>query len=235
MQEDILAAFEEAIACEAERSAAAPAATTWRCTRSSYAGSWRGLTTRLSKSVSTCLPGCGEPALAPRLPSPPETHEHGRLTSLAFNLTAVDTTAELGPFNIAPGTQFEAGLDLEHGMFSAQDRRPCFEQNSELKMPQRADISTRSALTVHRGTANRSDSARPVLVLGVDALGAGHAALHDLTVTRAFHTSLPEDVRRDLHARVVDELVPIVQKQSIEGLVMGAALTYPVRRPRGSL
>jgi hypothetical protein len=60
-----------------------------------------------------------------------------------------------------------------------------------------------------------------VLVLGVDAPGAGHAELHDMMVTRAFHASLPDEVRRHLHARVVDELVPIVQKHDIEGLVMG--------------
>jgi hypothetical protein len=61
-----------------------------------------------------------------------------------------------------------------------------------------------------------------VLVLGVDAPGAGHAELHDMMVTRGFHESLPEQVRQHLHARVVDELVPIVQKHTIEGLVMGA-------------
>jgi hypothetical protein len=36
-------------------------------------------------------------------------------------------------------------------------------------MPQRGDISARSALTIHRGTANRSNEPRPVLVVGVDA------------------------------------------------------------------
>ena len=47
-------------------------------------------------------------------PSPPETHEGRRLTSLAFNLTTVDTTEEMGPFEIAPGTQWESGLDFDH-------------------------------------------------------------------------------------------------------------------------
>jgi hypothetical protein len=64
--------------------------------------------------------------------------------------------------------------------------------------------------------------ARPVLVLGVDAPGAGHAELHDMMITRSFAESLPDEVRKHLHARVVDELVPIVQKHTIEGLVMGA-------------
>ncbi|MBA3528249.1 MAG: phytanoyl-CoA dioxygenase family protein, partial [Propionibacteriaceae bacterium] len=141
-------------------------------------------------------------------PSPPETYEQRQLTSLAFNLTAVDTIPEMGPFNIAPGTQFESGLDFEHGMFPAESEWPRYETMSQLKMPQMGDISARSALTIHRGTANQSDLSRPVLVLGVDAPGAGHAELHDMMVTREFHASLPQEVRRHLHARVVDELDP---------------------------
>jgi hypothetical protein len=155
-------------------------------------------------------------------PSPPETYEQHRLTSLAFNLTAVDTIPEMGPFNIAPGTQFEPGLEFDHGMFPAKSEWPRYESMGQLKMPQMGDISARSALTIHRGTANHSELSRPVLVLGVDAPGAGHAELHDMMITRAFSESLPEQVARHLHARVVDELVPIVQKHTIEGLVMGA-------------
>jgi hypothetical protein len=155
-------------------------------------------------------------------PSPPETYEQRRLTSLAFNLTAVDTTPDIGPFQIAPGTQFESGLDFEHGMFPAQSEWPRYAALGQLKMPQMGDISARSALTLHRGTANHTDRARPVLVLGVDAPGAGHAELHDMMVTRRYHEQLPDRVRRHLHARVVDQLVPIVQKHTIEGLVMGA-------------
>jgi len=61
-----------------------------------------------------------------------------------------------------------------------------------------------------------------VLVLGVDAPGAGHAALHDIMVTRAFHATLPAELHRHLHARVVDQLISMVQEHNIDGLVMGA-------------
>jgi hypothetical protein len=155
-------------------------------------------------------------------PAPPETYEQHQLTSLAFNLTAVDTTPEMGPFHIATGTQFESGLAFEHGMFPAESEWPRYEQVGQFKLPQMGDISARSALTLHRGTANHSQESRPVLVLGVDAPGAGHAELHDMMVTRGFHATLPANLRRHLHARVVDQLVPIVQKHTIEGLVMGA-------------
>jgi hypothetical protein len=155
-------------------------------------------------------------------PSPPETYEGRRLTSLAFNLTAVDTEPDMGPFEIAPGTQWEPGLEFDHQMFPDRAEWPRYEALGQRKFPQRGDISARSALTIHRGTRNESPKPRPVLVLGVDAPGAGHSELHDPQVTPDFYEALPEQVRQHLHCRVVDELEPIVQKHQIEGLVMGA-------------
>jgi hypothetical protein len=89
-------------------------------------------------------------------------------------------------------------------------------------MPRVGDVSARSALTIHRGTANRSPRARPVLVLGVDAPGARNAERHDLQLTRAHERRLPERVRRHLAYRAVDRLEPIVQAHTIEGLLAPA-------------
>ena len=83
------------------------------------------------------------------------------------------------------------------------------------------DISARSALTIHRGTANRSSQSRPVLVIGVDAPDGGNAARHDLQTTRRYHTALPASVRDHLNCRVVDRLVEIEQAHSIKGLLEG--------------
>jgi ectoine hydroxylase-related dioxygenase (phytanoyl-CoA dioxygenase family) len=154
-------------------------------------------------------------------PSPPETYEGRRLTSLAFNLTAVDTAEDMGPFEIAPGTQWDPGLDFDHQMFPPKDLWPRYEAVAQRKFPQRGDVSARSALTLHRGTANHSEKSRPVLVLGVDAPGAGHDAFHDMAMTQDYFDAIPDDVRRHLLGRVVDRLEPIVQKHTIEGLVMG--------------
>jgi len=154
-------------------------------------------------------------------PSPPETREGGRLTSLAFNLTTVDTTDEMGPFEIAPGTQWEPGGDFDHQQFPPRSEYERYEALAQRKYPQVGDISARSALTIHRGTPNRSTVPRPVLVLGVDAPGAGNDAHHDLAVTRAYWEALPPRVRDHLRCPVVDELTPITQKHDIEGLVMG--------------
>ncbi len=155
-------------------------------------------------------------------PSPADTYVDRRITSLAFNLTGVDVTDDMGPFEIAPGTQFEDGRAWKHEMFPSKGIWPALQERAVRKFPQLGDISCRSALTIHRGTEHGSPIARPVMVLGVDAPGAGHAELHDLMVTQAYYDALPESVREHLVCRVVDRLVPVTQKHDIEGLVMGA-------------
>ena len=156
-------------------------------------------------------------------PSPDETLVGRRLNSLAFNVTTVDVHEDMGPFEIAPGTQWDEPEEFEHGMFPPRSLYPRYEARAQRKMPKMGDISARSALTIHRGTANRSNKSRPVLVLGVDAPDARNAERHDLQFTRAYHASLPPELARHLTCRVVDVLEPIVQAHTIEGLVMGEA------------
>lgn len=156
-------------------------------------------------------------------PSPPATRRERRLTSLAFNVTCVDTEADMGPFEVAPGTQWEAGTAFDHEMFPSRSEYPRYEKLAVRKFPQMGDISARSALTLHRGTQNHSSKARPVLVLGMDAPGAGNAEHHDMAVTRDYWADLPPSVRRHLACPIVDALTPISQKHTIEGLVMGEA------------
>jgi len=154
-------------------------------------------------------------------PSPSDTYADRRITSLAFNLTGVDVTDDMGPFEIAVGTQWYDGRAWKHEMFPPTELWPRYADVGVRKFPQRGDISCRSALTIHRGTAHGSPVARPVLVLGVDAPGAGHSELHDPMVTQDYFDALPPTVREHLACRVVDELVPISQKHDIEGLEMG--------------
>lgn len=155
-------------------------------------------------------------------PAPRETRHERRLTSLAFNITTVDTEPDMGPFEIAPGTQFDDGTAFDHEMFPSRETWSRYESRAVRKFPQMGDISARSALTIHRGTTNHSPRARPVVVLGVDGPEADNAAHHDLAVTHGYWERLPERVRRHLACPVVDVLTPITQKHTIEGLVMGA-------------
>ena len=142
-----------------------------------------------------------------------------RLNSLAFNLTAVDTVPEMGPLEIAPGTQWDDLSDCPNGMFPPEIRWPRYIARKAVKMPQMGDISARSALTIHRGTANRSAQARPVLVVGVDAPDATNADHHDLQVTRAWLEAQPARVRDHLTCRVVDRLETVIQHHVIDGLL----------------
>lgn len=150
---------------------------------------------------------------------PEATTKGRRLNSLAFNLTAVDTRPEHGPFEIALGTQWDQFEGCDKGMFPPRHLWPRYIKRAVQKLPQRGDISARSALTIHRGTANRSDEARPVLVVGVDAPDATNSAHHDLQVTQAYAETLPPRVIDHLTYRLVDRLEPVVQHHVIEGLL----------------
>lgn len=168
-------------------------------------------------------PGALEQPWHRDFPAPEDTLSGRRLNSLAFNITTVDVYEDMGPFVIAPGTQWDYHPDFQHGMFPPKEFYPRYEKLAQRKMPRMGDISARSALTIHKGTANVSDKPRPVLVLGVDAPGANNAERHDLQVTRAYYETLPEALRQHLTFRLVDSLQPIVQAHTIEGLMMGDA------------
>lgn len=165
------------------------------------------------------FPGAADQPWHRDFASPEATLRGRRLNSLAFNLTAVDTVLEMGPLEIAPGTQWDDLSAYPKAMFPPQELYPRYRERMVRKMPQRGDISARSALTIHRGTANRSAFARPVLVVGVDAPDATNANHHDLQVTQAYFYALPRQVRDHLTCRVVDRLNAVVQHHVIEGLL----------------
>lgn len=156
-------------------------------------------------------------------PAPPDTIYGRRLNSLAFNMTTVDVFEDMGPFEIAPGTQWDPPDQFEHGMFPPKSFYTRYEKRAQRKLPKMGDISARSALTIHRGTANNSNKPRPALVLGVDAPGAINAERHDLQLTKHFFEKLPQHLKDHITYRLVDDLEPIVQAHTIEGLMMGEA------------
>lgn len=153
----------------------------------------------------------------------PEATVRGRrLNSLAFNLTTVDTRPEHGPLEVAPGTQWDRFAGCAKGMFPPRDLWPRYRERAVRKLPRRGDISARSALTIHRGTANRSAEARPVLVVGVDAPDASNAAHHDLQISRSYAATLPPRIIDHLSYRLVDRLEPVIQHHVIDGLLAPA-------------
>ena len=156
-------------------------------------------------------------------PSPEETLIGRRLNSLAFNLTTVDVEEDMGPFEIALGTQWDTPEGFEHEMFPPKSLYNRYESRAQRKLPKRGDISARSALTIHRGTANGSDKSRPALVFGVDAPGGINAERHDLQFSQTCYDALPTELKKHLTCRVVEALQPIQQGHTIEGLIMGEA------------
>jgi hypothetical protein len=156
-------------------------------------------------------------------PAPEDTIFGRRLNSLAFNLTTVDVAEDMGPFEIAPGTQWDLPEGFDHEMFPPKSSYARYHERAQRKMPKMGDISARSALTIHRGTANHSNKPRPALVLGVDAPTANNAERHDLQITRPYFETLPSELKQHLTYRLVDKLEPIYQAHTIEGLMMGEA------------
>ena len=165
------------------------ASSTWSRIRGSSPCARRcsGRSTRSSRSGSTCRgparrtsPGTGT--------SPPrrDTLVGRRLNSLAFNITSVDVFAGHGA--VRDRARHAVGRPDRSSSTGCSRRSPstrATRQRAQQKMPQMGDISARSALTIHRGTPNRSDKSRPVLVLGVDAPDARNAERHDLQFTQA--------------------------------------------------
>ena len=143
-----------------------------------------------------------------------------RLSSLAFNVTTVTVRPEMGPLEIVPGSHRDPGDTFEYGMFPPAGAD--YANRAVPKLPRVGDASVRTGLAIHRGTANRSEVSRPVLILGAVArhVVTGHA--HDLVLTRAYAASLPAGVLDRLRVTdLVDELSPLTQRHDIEGLRMG--------------
>src|SRR4051794_26747148 len=168
------------------------------------------------------FPGAADQPWHRDFPAPEAVMKGRRLNSLAFNLTCVDTIPAMGAFEIAPGTQWDDLSGCPNEMFPPKELWPRYIARAQPKLPQMGDISARSALTIHRGTANNSNEPRPVLVVGVDAPGATNANHHDLQVTRAWLESVPAKVRDHLTYRVTDALETVLQNHVIEGLLKPA-------------
>src|SRR3712207_8907626 len=107
-------------------------------------------------SFNTPFQGAKPQPLHRGFPPPPDSYGDRRITSLAFNLTGVDVTPDMGPFEVAPGTQWLDGRGWKHEMFPPQEAWPQFAERGVRKYPRMGDVSCRSALTIHRGTAHPS-------------------------------------------------------------------------------
>ena len=166
------------------------------------------------------LPGAVRQPLHRDFPTPEETLATGRLSSLAINATCVDVTPDMGPLEIAPGSQFDDSAEMEHGGMRVPKSLYGRYDRIEQRMARRGDISVRTGLTIHRGTANTSSRPRPVMIVGVMGAQYQTFADHELSMTEGYFNSLPPDVQVHLRrATVVEELQPIVQDYALDFLL----------------
>ena len=132
-------------------------------------------------------------------PMPAETRDEHRLTSLAFNMTLVDTEEDMGPFEIAQGTQWDTGEDFDHEMFPPKSfygrlrgaRGPQVPADGRHLGPLGADHPPRHPPALARRRAR-------CWCWAIDGPEGGNAEHHDLAVTKDYWESLPESVRAHL-------------------------------------
>jgi ectoine hydroxylase-related dioxygenase (phytanoyl-CoA dioxygenase family) len=120
------------------------------------------------------------------------------LYAVAVNFPLVDVTEENGPFEQARGTHLlprEVGLERIRSGEIHMERFPM----------QRGDLMIRSPLALHRGTPNRTDLPRPMVVMGY-VMHWLHTPKVDVTVPRHYYECLPEQLQKMLRCNVVEEL-----------------------------
>jgi hypothetical protein len=118
---------------------------------------------------------------------------------LAVNFALVDVTAENGPLEYAPGTHM---LSKAEGLAKIE--------SGEIPLRQvylkRGDVVIRDVRHIHRGTPNRSDTPRPMVVIGYSRRWLNRPEVN-ITVPRAVLEGLPERAQRWLRLNpVVDQL-----------------------------
>jgi ectoine hydroxylase-related dioxygenase (phytanoyl-CoA dioxygenase family) len=120
------------------------------------------------------------------------------LYALAVNFPLVDVTGENGPLQMARGTHL-------HTRDEALGKVESGEIPMESFLMERGDVSIRTPLALHRGTPNRTDAPRPMIVMGY-VMHWLHTPQVDLKLQRDYYESLPEAERALLRCEVVDEL-----------------------------
>jgi ectoine hydroxylase-related dioxygenase (phytanoyl-CoA dioxygenase family) len=120
------------------------------------------------------------------------------LYALAVNFPLVDVDEDRAPFQMARGThrmpKDEALAKIESG-----------EIPMETFLMERGDVMIRTPLALHRGTPNRSQVARPMVVMGY-VMHWLHTAKVDLQVDRNTFSKLPVKLQKMLRCQIVEEL-----------------------------
>lgn len=120
------------------------------------------------------------------------------LYAVAVNFPLVEVTEENGPLQHARGTHLMSREEALRRVDTGEVKLESFHM-------QPGDVSIRTPLCLHRGTPNRTDQPRPMVVMGY-VMHWLHTPQVDLNVPREFYNSLTEREQKLLRCRVVDRL-----------------------------
>ncbi|HEV2800787.1 MAG TPA: phytanoyl-CoA dioxygenase family protein [Pyrinomonadaceae bacterium] len=127
----------------------------------------------------------------------PETGSETPPYQLAVNFPLVSVTRENGPFEVARGTHM-LSKDVALGQIETGER------TLEPLTMQLGDVMIRDVRALHRGTPNRTDEPRPMVVIGYSRrwLFRPEVTIH---IPRRVHETLSERARRMLRFNPVVE------------------------------
>ncbi|MDZ8187368.1 MAG: phytanoyl-CoA dioxygenase family protein [Nostoc sp. ChiSLP02] len=120
------------------------------------------------------------------------------LYALAVNFPLVEVTADNGPFQMARGTHV---LPREEGLKKVASG----EIPMESFYMQPGDVAVRSPLALHRGSPNRTNQPRPMVVMGY-AMHWLHTPKVELALQQDYYQSLPVHIQQMLRCQVVEQL-----------------------------
>jgi hypothetical protein len=120
------------------------------------------------------------------------------LYAVAVNFPLVPVTDDNGPFEMAKGTHV---IGRDEGLRKIE-RGDIPLERFTLDL---GDAMIRSPLALHRGTPNRTDTPRPMIVMGY-VMHWLHTPKVDLTLPRDFYEGLPERAKSLLRCEVVEQL-----------------------------
>ena len=179
------------------------------------------------------LPGAEDQPWHRDFPMPTPTRDERRLTSIAVNASAVDVVD--GPFQGVPGTQFHDAPDMEGGMFPPDEQDEEFTSRMQSFFARRGNISVRSGLMLHRGSAMSTGARmRQVGILGI--VSPDDRAVVDrrrdpadpipprIRMSQEFYDTLSDELRAHISHEIVcatSESLPLYRTEhSFEGLKM---------------
>ena len=147
--------------------------------------------------------------------TPPLFPETGRETppfQLAVNFPLVDVAEENGPFEVARATHM---MSKEEGLRRIESG----ETRLEPQLMRAGDVMIRDVRGLHRGTPNRTEMPRPMVVIGYSRRWLFRPEV-SIRIPRAVHETLSE------RARFLLRFNPIVERLDDEGTEIYQSFAY---------